>query len=101
MDDATLQVYKDGDYGAYLDLESSLAEQSEELEGLHSKYVFQILIEQISTKKQHLTRSQWHSIDAGMETIGIMVVVIVSDNLSQVLSRSLLLLMNSVLCNLW
>ncbi|XP_031617719.1 uncharacterized protein LOC116337370 isoform X3 [Contarinia nasturtii] len=36
LDDATLQVYKDGDYGAYLDLESSLAEQSEELEGLHS-----------------------------------------------------------------
>lgn len=37
LDDATLQVYKDGDYGAYLDLESSLAEQSEEIEGLHSK----------------------------------------------------------------
>lgn len=40
LDDATIQVYKDGDYGAYLDLESSLAEQSEEIEGLHSKYVY-------------------------------------------------------------
>lgn len=37
LDDASLQVYKDGDYGAYLDLESSLAEQSEEIEGLHSR----------------------------------------------------------------
>lgn len=36
LDDASLQVFKDGDYGAYLDLESSLAEQSEEIEGLHS-----------------------------------------------------------------
>ncbi|KAI9587719.1 hypothetical protein GQX74_003565 [Glossina fuscipes] len=36
IDDAALQVYKDGDYGAYLDLESSLAEQVEEIEGLHS-----------------------------------------------------------------
>lgn len=36
LDDAALQVYKDGDYGAYLDLESSLAEQSEEIEGLNT-----------------------------------------------------------------
>ncbi|XP_053663933.1 FH1/FH2 domain-containing protein 3-like [Anopheles marshallii] len=36
LDDAALQVYKDGDYGAYLDLESSLAEQSEDIEGLNS-----------------------------------------------------------------
>ncbi|XP_058835231.1 serine-rich adhesin for platelets isoform X2 [Topomyia yanbarensis] len=36
LDDAALQVYKDGDYGAYLDLESSLAEQSEEIEGLNA-----------------------------------------------------------------
>lgn len=42
LDDATIQVYKDGDYGAYLDLESSLAEQAEEIEGLHSKYVLSI-----------------------------------------------------------
>ncbi|XP_037722324.1 FH1/FH2 domain-containing protein 3 isoform X5 [Drosophila subpulchrella] len=35
IDDAAIQVYKDGDYGAYLDLESSLAEQSEEIEGLN------------------------------------------------------------------
>ena len=37
LDDAALQIYKEGDYGAYLDLESSLAEQSEDLEGLHSR----------------------------------------------------------------
>ncbi|XP_043065030.1 uncharacterized protein LOC108096044 isoform X2 [Drosophila ficusphila] len=35
IDDAAIQVYKDGDYGAYLDLESSLAEQTEEIEGLN------------------------------------------------------------------
>lgn len=37
LDDAAIQVYKDGDFGAYLDLESSLAEQSEEIEGLNAK----------------------------------------------------------------
>lgn len=37
LDDASIQVYKDGDFGAYLDLESSLAEQSEEIEGLNSR----------------------------------------------------------------
>ncbi|XP_075159456.1 formin homology 2 domain containing isoform X5 [Haematobia irritans] len=36
IDDAAIQVYKDGDYGAYLDLESSLAEQAEEIEGLNT-----------------------------------------------------------------
>ncbi|XP_037039667.1 FH1/FH2 domain-containing protein 3 isoform X3 [Bradysia coprophila] len=36
LDDAALQIYKEGDYGAYLDLESSLAEQAEDIEGLHS-----------------------------------------------------------------
>ncbi|XP_043650592.1 uncharacterized protein LOC122618304 isoform X2 [Drosophila teissieri] len=35
IDDAAIQVYKDGDYGAYLDLESSLAEQTEEIEGVN------------------------------------------------------------------
>ncbi|XP_047477438.1 FH1/FH2 domain-containing protein 3-like isoform X9 [Penaeus chinensis] len=34
LDDATLQVYRDGDYGTYLDLESSLAEQAEDIDGL-------------------------------------------------------------------
>ncbi|VVC94266.1 unnamed protein product [Leptidea sinapis] len=34
LDDATLQVFKDGDYGPYLDIDSTLAEQDEELEGL-------------------------------------------------------------------
>lgn len=37
LDDSALQVYKDGDYGPYLDLESSLSEQQEELEGFHKK----------------------------------------------------------------
>ena len=34
LDDATLQVYRDGDYGNYLDLESSLAEQAEDIDGI-------------------------------------------------------------------
>ncbi|XP_045599051.2 serine-rich adhesin for platelets isoform X3 [Procambarus clarkii] len=34
LDDAALQAYRDGDYGTYLDLESSLAEQTEDIEGL-------------------------------------------------------------------
>jgi Formin N-terminal GTPase-binding domain len=37
LDDAALQVYKDGDFGTYLDLESSLAEQCEDIEGLPSR----------------------------------------------------------------
>lgn len=37
LDDAAIQVFKDGDFGAYLDLESSLAEQSEEIEGLNTR----------------------------------------------------------------
>lgn len=37
IDDAAIQVYKDGDFGAYLDLESSLAEQTEEIEGLQAR----------------------------------------------------------------
>ncbi|XP_065561895.1 uncharacterized protein LOC136028152 isoform X3 [Artemia franciscana] len=34
VDDATLQVYKDGEYASYLDLECSLAEQADEIEGI-------------------------------------------------------------------
>ncbi|KAL4717689.1 hypothetical protein ACJJTC_000838 [Scirpophaga incertulas] len=34
LDDVTLQVFKYGDYGSYLDLDSTLCEQDEELEGL-------------------------------------------------------------------
>lgn len=37
LDDAALQLYKDGDYGAYLDLEASISEQQEEFEGFQSK----------------------------------------------------------------
>lgn len=36
LDDAALQVYKDGDFGSYLDLESSLVEQTDEVDGLYS-----------------------------------------------------------------
>lgn len=39
LDDATLQVFKDGDYGPYLDLDSTLGEQDEELEGLQDRYL--------------------------------------------------------------
>lgn len=37
LEDATFQVYKDGDYGNYLDVEASLNEQAEELEGFLEK----------------------------------------------------------------
>lgn len=37
LDDAALQIYKEGDYGTYLDLESSLAEQADDIDGLHSR----------------------------------------------------------------
>ncbi|XP_076647366.1 formin homology 2 domain containing isoform X5 [Halictus rubicundus] len=36
LDDTALQLYKDGDYGAYLDLEASISEQQEEFEGFQS-----------------------------------------------------------------
>lgn len=37
LDDTALQLYKDGDYGAYLDLEASISEQQEEFEGFQIK----------------------------------------------------------------
>lgn len=37
LDDAALQVFKDGDYGPYLDLESTICEQEEDLEGLQDR----------------------------------------------------------------
>lgn len=37
LDDAALQLYKDGDYGSYLDLEASISEQQEEFEGFQTK----------------------------------------------------------------
>ncbi|XP_033224788.1 FH1/FH2 domain-containing protein 3 isoform X2 [Belonocnema kinseyi] len=36
LDDTALQLYKDGDYGVYLDLEASINEQQEELEGFQT-----------------------------------------------------------------
>lgn len=35
LDDTALQLYKGGDYGAYLDLEASINEQQEEFEGFY------------------------------------------------------------------
>ncbi|XP_017786528.1 PREDICTED: serine-rich adhesin for platelets-like, partial [Nicrophorus vespilloides] len=36
LDDAALQLYKDGDYGSYLDLDASISEQQEEFDGFHT-----------------------------------------------------------------
>ncbi|XP_063244815.1 FH1/FH2 domain-containing protein 3 isoform X2 [Bacillus rossius redtenbacheri] len=36
LDDTALQLYKDGDYGSYLDLEASINEQQEEFEGFQA-----------------------------------------------------------------
>jgi len=40
LDDTALQLYKGGDYGAYLDLEASINEQQEEFEGFHERWVY-------------------------------------------------------------
>jgi hypothetical protein len=37
LDDTALQLYKDGDYGSYLDLEASISEQQEEFDGFQTK----------------------------------------------------------------
>lgn len=37
LDDTALQLYKDGDYGSYLDLETSINEQQEEFDGFQTK----------------------------------------------------------------
>lgn len=39
LDDTALQLYKEGDYGAYLDLDASINEQQEEFENFQSKWV--------------------------------------------------------------
>nr|XP_018909666.1 PREDICTED: uncharacterized protein LOC109038874 isoform X2 [Bemisia tabaci] len=36
LDDAALQLYKDGDYSSYLDLDATISEQQEEFEGFQS-----------------------------------------------------------------
>ncbi|CAH1395503.1 unnamed protein product [Nezara viridula] len=38
VDDSALQLYKDGDYGAYLDLEASINEQQEEFDNFNMNY---------------------------------------------------------------
>jgi hypothetical protein len=37
LDDSTLQLYKDGEFSTYLDLEASISEQQEEFEGFLDK----------------------------------------------------------------
>ncbi|XP_050526357.1 FH1/FH2 domain-containing protein 3 isoform X2 [Daktulosphaira vitifoliae] len=36
LDDAALQLYKDGDFGSYLDMEASISEQQEEFDGFQN-----------------------------------------------------------------
>ncbi|KAF6200726.1 hypothetical protein GE061_005170 [Apolygus lucorum] len=38
LDDTALQLYKDGDYGPYLDLDASINEQQEEFESFNSHH---------------------------------------------------------------
>lgn len=37
LDDAALQLYKDGDYGAYLDLDASITELQDEFDNFQVK----------------------------------------------------------------
>ncbi|XP_041986351.1 uncharacterized protein LOC121738398 isoform X3 [Aricia agestis] len=62
LDDATLQVFKDGDYGPYLDLDSTLGEQDEELEGLQdSRKNALILRTQLSVRVHAIIERLLHS----------------------------------------
>lgn len=44
LDDAALQLYKDGDYCSYLDLDSSISEQQEDFEGFQPRYAYAYVI---------------------------------------------------------
>uniref|UniRef100_A0A1B6CX54 FH2 domain-containing protein n=1 Tax=Clastoptera arizonana TaxID=38151 RepID=A0A1B6CX54_9HEMI len=44
LDDTALQLYKDGDYGSYLDLDASINEQQEEFEDFHNNRKNSIVI---------------------------------------------------------
>ncbi|XP_072930775.1 FH1/FH2 domain-containing protein 3 [Epargyreus clarus] len=62
LDDATLQVFKDGDYGSYLDLDSTLGEQDEELEGLpDSRKNALVLRTQLSVRVHAIIERLLHS----------------------------------------
>ncbi|CAH0715947.1 unnamed protein product, partial [Brenthis ino] len=62
LDDATLQVFKDGDYGPYLDLDSTLGEQDEELEGLQdSRKNALVLRTQLSVRVHAIIEKLLHS----------------------------------------
>ncbi|XP_026746586.1 uncharacterized protein LOC113507709 isoform X2 [Trichoplusia ni] len=62
LDDATLQVFKDGDYGPYLDLDSTLGEQDEELDGLQdSRKNALVLRTQLSVRVHAIIERLLHS----------------------------------------
>ncbi|XP_048006043.1 FH1/FH2 domain-containing protein 3 isoform X3 [Leguminivora glycinivorella] len=62
LDDATLQVFKDGDYGPYLDLDSTLNEQDEELEGLQDSRKNAIILRtQLSVRVHAIIERLLHS----------------------------------------
>ncbi|XP_061717005.1 uncharacterized protein LOC133524847 isoform X1 [Cydia pomonella] len=62
LDDATLQVFKDGDYGPYLDLDSTLNEQDEELEGLQESRKNAIILRtQLSVRVHAIIERLLHS----------------------------------------
>ncbi|XP_046444572.1 uncharacterized protein LOC124194434 isoform X4 [Daphnia pulex] len=62
LGDATFQVYKDGDYGNYLDVEATLNEQSEELEGfLENRKNSIVLRTQLSVRVNGIMDKLLHS----------------------------------------
>ncbi|CAH0401866.1 unnamed protein product [Chilo suppressalis] len=83
LDDATLQVFKDGDYGPYLDLDSTLGEQDEELEGLQDKVAermkrysqdsFFTRSSSVESVSRDVARTNRLSLDSGIDEDGILV----------------------------
>ncbi|KAJ0184066.1 hypothetical protein K1T71_000489 [Dendrolimus kikuchii] len=62
LDDAALQVFKDGDYGPYLDLDSTLGEQDEEIEGLQDNRKSAIVLRtQLSVRVHAIIERLLHS----------------------------------------
>ncbi|XKL64143.1 hypothetical protein PGB90_004229 [Kerria lacca] len=54
LDDAALQLYKDGDYSSYLDLDSSISEQQEEFEGFQPNRKDSIVVRTQLSIRVHL-----------------------------------------------
>uniref|UniRef100_A0A8D8VVZ3 FH1/FH2 domain-containing protein 3 n=1 Tax=Cacopsylla melanoneura TaxID=428564 RepID=A0A8D8VVZ3_9HEMI len=62
LDDATIQLYKDGDFGSYLDLEQSIAEQSEDFEGFgNNRHNSIILRTQLSVRVHNILEKLYSS----------------------------------------